>query len=315
MTLSHEQLNTIVARAFPGDWLEDAVEITKGRYAIDTASGDQFQLYRYDTSEEATAAIAALRQLHSEIDLPIPQLQAADAEGKTVGQPYAILTPVSGEPLTQVVAQLNEEQLYAIGRKLGETTYRIHRLAWPHYGHLKADNGYLPEDERTYVLSQLGYNLTECERLAIIPMDISQELRVWFENEFQSVGQQAALLHGNLALTNLLIRQIDGRWVLSGIIGWENAMAWCPAWEHVTFLSTIEDSLFFSLRVGYGNGYDEQTHRTYEQVREPMMIPYRILWLIQRLRQAGQQHNQEATSFYQNTLQRMWRAMTDEIKH
>ncbi|MEM8532094.1 MAG: aminoglycoside phosphotransferase family protein [Chloroflexota bacterium] len=315
MTLSHEQLNTIVARSFPGDWLEDAVEITKGRYAIDTAGGDQFQLYSYDTSDQATAAIAALRQLRSEIDLPIPQLQAADAEGKTVGYPYAILSPVSGEPLTQVVAQLNEEQLYAIGRKLGEITYRIHRLAWPHYGHLKTDNGHLPEDERTYVLSQLDHALTECEQLTIIPMDINQELRVWFESEFQPVGQQAALLHGNLAPTNLLIRQIDGRWSLSGIIGWENAIAWCPAWEHVAFLSAIEDSLFFSLRVGYGNGYDEQTQRTYEQVREPVMIPYRILWLIQRLRQVGQENNQEATTFYQNTLQHMWRAMTDEIKY
>lgn len=315
MTLSHEQLNTIVARAFPGDWLEEAIEITKEHYAIDMASGERMHLYSYDTSEQAETAIAALRQLRSEIDLPIPQLQSADVKGKKVGRPYVMLSLVTGEPLTQVVAQLNEEQLYTIGQQLGETMHRIHRLAWQHYGDLKADNGDLIDDERTYVLAQLDRDLTECEQLNIIPVDTSQELRIWFENDFQSVGQQAALLHGNLQPTNLLMRQTDGRWSLSGIIGWEHAIAWCPAWEHVTFLSAFADSRFFGLRVGYGNGYDQQTQRAYEQVREPVMIPYRLLWMIQHLCQAGQQNDRETITFYQITLQRMWRAMTDEIKH
>jgi hypothetical protein len=85
---------------------------------------------------------------------------------------------------------------------------------------------------------------------------------------------------------SILVRETKAGWSISGLLGWGQALGWSPAWEHVTLLDATEDARFFGLRVGYGNGYDDQTTRTYEQVREHAMAPYRVLLMLQRMQEA-----------------------------
>ena len=82
------------------------------------------------------------------------------------------------------------------------------------------------------------------------------------------------------------MRQTEGGWWISGLLGWGQALGWSPAWDHVTLLDATDEPRYFSLRVGYGNGYDDNTTRTYEQVREHALAPYRILLMLQRMREA-----------------------------
>ncbi|HEU4327175.1 MAG TPA: hypothetical protein VFS21_28805 [Roseiflexaceae bacterium] len=282
MTLSTAQLTAIVARALPGERLAEWQPLAGARYALALAGGERLQLHLFDDQGSAAAAVAALRLLRGEVDLPVPQLRAADATGETVGTPYALTAPLAGEPLLSLLDRLPEQALYDLGRRLGELVARVHRLAAGTFGALAPEAGPHAADERAYVLARLEQDLTRCEGLGLLNRQSASALRSWFTTGFQPVERPAALLHGAIAPDVVLVRQAEGGWRLGGLIGWDQALGWSPAWEHVAFLEHAADPRLFGLRVGYGNGYDEQTQRAYEQLREPMMAPYRLLLALRR---------------------------------
>jgi hypothetical protein len=286
MALTQQQLEAIVARAFSGERPTESRALAEDRYALALAGGDRLALQVYSSADEAITAAAALRLLRAEVDLPIPLLRASDPQGETIGKPYVLLSELSGDPLEQVLPRIAEEQLYQVGRKLGEAVCRVHRLICERYGALAGDDPHASADERSYGMARLERELEQCGGLGILDRRTAAEVHDWFDHKFQPVSRQAALVCGGLAPGTILVRQSENRWWVSGLLGWERALGWSPAWEHVTFFDAADGPRYFGLRVGYGNGYDEQTSRPYEQVREHALAPYRALLTLQRMREA-----------------------------
>jgi hypothetical protein len=311
MTLSRKQLDAIIAGALPGEKLKEARALSGRRYALALAGGEDLELHTFQTRDDATTATAALRQLRAEIDLPIPQLRAADAEGSVVGVPYALVSEVHGQPLSQVAPNLTEQQLYTLGRRLGEIVYRIHRLAHDRYGALVGEDTDAAEEERSYGLTRLKRDLASCEKIGLLNRQLSDEIRQWFDERFLPIGKQPALIHCGLSPDTILARQTQGQWTISGVLGWEHAQGWSPAWEHVTLIEAVPGTTFFGLRVGYGNGYDENTKRAYEQVREQVMAPYRILLFVRRLWEAGASGAFDQTETYRSLLLSLLRRLAN----
>lgn len=288
MDLTTEQLAAILARALPDARLRDTRALPGKRYALALADGTRLQVQVYESQEEAATAAEALRRLRGEVDLPIPELRASDPDGATVGVPYLLLGSTPGEPLDQVLPQLDNNALYTIGRRLGTVAARTHRLACDAYGPLVG--GETADTERDYALARLRRNTERCAELGLLDRRTGGELLGWFEDNFRPVGKQPALVHGSLHPASILVRRGDGEtnsgrgaWRLGSVLGWGAALGWSPAWEHVTWLDTIDDQRFFSLRVGYGNGYDDENARPYEQVREHVLTPYRALLMLERM--------------------------------
>lgn len=286
MELTREQVQTIVERALPDARLRDVAAPQDRRYRLALADGERMCVQLFESKDAARTAAAALRLLRAEVDLPIPQLRASDPDGEMVGQPYLLLGDLAGEPLVQAIPRIDEEQLYALGRRLGEALYRVHRLACERYGALEGDDPLAAEHERDYALARLDRDLGDCAEQGLIEGHVAGALRDWFAREFSPPGRQAALICAGASPQTLLVAQRDGRWRISGLLGWERALGWCPAWEHVAFFDAADDPRLFSLRVGYGNAYDDQTQRAYEQVREHALTPYRILLNVQRMTEA-----------------------------
>jgi aminoglycoside phosphotransferase (APT) family kinase protein len=286
MRLTQHQLEAIVDRAFPGERPAESRALAEDRYALVLPGGERLTVQVYGSTDEAATAAAALRLLRAEVDLPIPQLRATDPQGETIGAPYTLLSELSGEPLEQALPRIAEDQLYLIGRRLGEVVCCVHRLSCERYGALAGDDPDAAADEHTYGMARLERELEQCSALGILDRRMAAELRDWFDHEFQPVGRQAALVCSNLTPQTILVRQSESRWWVSGLLGWEHALGWSPAWEHVTFFDAADGSRYFSLRVGYGNSYDERTSRPYEQVREHALAPYRGLLALERMRAA-----------------------------
>jgi hypothetical protein len=287
MSLTEQQLGVILARALPGEQLHEWRELADGRYALALASGERLNVQLYDAPAAAATAAEALRLLRGEIDLPFPQLRAADAEGEVVGAPYVLTDDLAGEPIENVAGRIGEEPLYRLGRRLGEALQRVHRLAAPRYGPLAGAAG-VYDGERAYVLARLAEDVRRCGELGVLDRRTGGEVAAWFEQHFKPAGQKPALLHGGLNPQRILVRHTSGAWQISGLLGWGQALGWSPAWDHTTFLDAAAGERLFGLRVGYGNGYDDQTERAYEQVREHVMLPYRALLMLQRLRAAAE---------------------------
>ena len=274
MTLTKQQLETILDRALPGEQLREWRALPDDRYALAVAGGDRLNVQVYASADQAATAAAALDLLRGEVDLPIPQLRANDAAGDTVGVPYLLLSDLAGEPLEQALPRIGDEQLYKLGRRLGETLCRVHRLICERYGQLSGEQ-IDAADERSYVLAWLERAVRRCGELGLLDRRTGAELTEWFEQQFKPVGRQPALVYGAMSPRTILVQQAERGWWISGLTGWGQARGWSPAWDHVTLLDATEEPRYFGLRVGYGNGYDDNTTRTYEQVREHALAPYR----------------------------------------
>jgi len=285
MALTKQQLETILAHALPGEPLREWRALADDRYAVAVAGGERLNVQVYPSPTAAATAAEALRLLRGEVDLPIPQLRASDATGEIAGAPYLLLSDMPGEPLDQALSHIADEQLYKLGRQLGETLCRVHRLVCERYGQLDGET-IDADDERGYVLARLDRGIRRCAELGLLDRRTGTELADWFEQQFQPTGRQPALVHGGLGPRTILVQQNERGTRISGLAGWGTALGWSPAWEHVTLLDTTEDARYFGLRVGYGNGYDHNTTRTYEQVREHALAPYRVLLMLERLEQA-----------------------------
>ncbi|MEO7911445.1 MAG: phosphotransferase [Roseiflexaceae bacterium] len=285
MALTKQQLETIADRALPGDALREWRALPDDRYALAVVGGERLNVQVYASADQAGTAAAALDMLRGEVDLPIPQLRANDAAGDTVGAPYLLLNDLAGESLEQALPRISDEQLYKLGRRLGETICRVHRLSCERYGQLSGEQ-VDAEDERDYVLGGLVRSVRRCGELGLLDRRTGAELTEWFEQEFQPVGRHPALVHGGLNPRTILVQQAERGWWISGLTGWSQALGWSPAWDHVTLLDATEEPRYFGLRVGYGNGYDDTTTRTYEQVREHALAPYRMLLMLDRMQRA-----------------------------
>jgi hypothetical protein len=279
--LTRNQLDAIAAHA--GGRLKEARAHGGGRYTLALAGGERLTLLVFDSPHAAQTAQAALDMLRAEVDLPLPQVRAGDASGAAVGVPWALVNELAGEPLSVALPRIPEEQLYQLGRRLGETAYRIHRLACASYGALAGADPHAADDERSYGLARLEAALAASEAAGSLGAADVGAVRAWFDAGYTPAGAQAALVCGGLAPDALLVRQSGGRWSLSGLARWDQALGWSPGWEHALLFDAAGGSGYFGLRVGYGNAYDAATRRAYEQVREHALRPYRALLCLERL--------------------------------
>lgn len=301
MPLSAQQLGGIVAAALPGERLADAQRHADDRYGLRLHGGDTLELHLYADDDGVRAATAALRLLANEIDLPIPQVRAADPTGTLAGAPYLLVSGVGGEPLAGVLPQLGDEQRYDLGRQLGELVARVHRLAVAQYGGL-GDDPDRADSEQAYVQVRLEHDLAGCTAAGVLNRQAAQQVRDWFATSFTPVGGGAALVCAGITAETVLLRRRDKSWRVSGLIGWEEACGWSPGWEHVLVQEAFDGPANFGLRVGYGNSYDERVARRNEQVRELALLPYRLLLLLRRLWQAGAGGDADEAGRLRNTL-------------
>jgi hypothetical protein len=291
MALTREQLEHVVAAALPGDVLREHLPLGHDRVRLTLASGEALDLHAFNDRVAAANAVAALRRLRGEIDLPIPALRASDPSGELAGVPCLLASPLDGESLLLALPRIPEEQLHLLGQRIGEIAYRVHRLACPNYGQLASSgNEAGPTDERAYVLARLALDLPNAHAQELLDVDQIAQIQEWFEIRFQPIGTVATLVIGGLELGNLLVRNSREGWAFTGMLGWEQSLGWSACWDHTVFLESARHPRCFGLRVGYGKAYDELTPRTYEQVREGVLRPYRMLLALHQMLETSEVH-------------------------
>jgi hypothetical protein len=141
----------------------------------------------------------------------------------------------------------------------------------------------MPLDERDlrYTLERLARALDASIAEGSLASHDAEALLGWAQENMASSGQPPCLLHGDLAPERVFVRKREKQWVLSGLVGWGSALAWRPAWDHVVFQGAFAEQSYFAVRAGYGNAYDELNERTYDQLRDFALMPYRMILLLE----------------------------------
>lgn len=295
MTLSDAQLSRIVAHAMPGARLIGAeplgertllLELREGRRVVLRLPGPEDP----GAGDPLRAELAALVALRAEIDLPIPERIAHDLHGDA-GTPYLLTSYLEGMSLIEAVTTMSEDHRYEVGRALGALAARVHSYTAPAYGALDpaappalrpeaepADPADHPDDEDVrYLLARLDAAVGAARAAGeLTPADAAQ-IAAWARANVAPTGRPAALVHGDLRPERIIVRRRERRWGLGGVTGWGFAQAWRPAWDHAAAMEQFAAPDYFGVRVGYGNAYDESTERTYDQLREFALRPYRMV--------------------------------------
>jgi aminoglycoside phosphotransferase (APT) family kinase protein len=235
------------------------------------------------------AEAAALAALRAEIDMPIPELLAYD-DGLGMGTPYLLCSHLEGVPLPDALDTIDEVGRYQLGREIGAIMARIHSYTTAAYGPLNPANppsprrapakpGDLAEarsDDVDYLSARIERGLAAALAAGDIDSTAAEELRVWLAANLTGSGQAAALTHGDLRPDRVLLRRRERGWRVAGLVGWGYAQGWRPGWDHASIMEHFAGPASFGLRVGYGNAYDENTERSYDQLREFALLPFRL---------------------------------------
>lgn len=294
MQLTDTQLSAIIAHAMPGARLREAAAI--GERTLALSLGDRRAVLRLAgppdpwAGDPLAAEAAVLTALRGEIDLPLPELLAHD-DGAAAGAPYLLCSALDGIPLPDVIGELSEDQRYALGRELGALLARVHGYTTPAYGALSpaspprppsgdpdADHG---DTDLRYLTARLDAAIADAQAAGDLDKAGADRLRDWGAGNLAGTGRPASLAHGDLRPERVLLRRRDRAWRVGGLTGWGFALAWRPAWDHVALLEHFAGPSYFSLRVGYGNAYDEHTERRYDQLREFALLPYRLILFLE----------------------------------
>jgi hypothetical protein len=266
----------ILTEALPGATLRDVAPLGHGQLLT---LGDERKVVLRTGAVAAEGAALAL--LAGEIDLPLPELLGR-GEHPTAG-PWLLRSYIEGAALPAVIAALGEEARYDLGRRLGETLHRIHRLRTGRYGALADDDPLASSDDLAYTVRRAEAAIARAEAVGALPDELSGSLRDWFGQQVAATNRAPALVHGGLRPEHIIVRPRAGRTVLAGIVGWSAAQGWSPGWDHTNLLETMGGQPFFSLRVGYGERYDDATELAHEQVREYALLPYRMILHLEAL--------------------------------
>jgi hypothetical protein len=308
--ISDAQLVRIVAQAFPGARLLGVEPLGERTLRMDMA-GDRAAVLRLPgpgdpgAGDPLRAELAALSALRAEIDLPLPEVLAHDLGGAH-GAPYLLTSYLPGMSLVEALPIMDEEQRYELGRALGALAARAHSYSAGAYGALNPDSppevraerepqgkgGALDEaddEDVRYLHARLDAALAAAQAAGELDQAGAAQLADWARRNVAGTGRPACLVHGDLRPERLLVRRRGSqdeaksprRWGLAGVVGWGFAQAWRPAWDHAAAMEHFADNAYFSLRVGYGNAYDETTERRYDQLREFALRPYRLVLFLE----------------------------------
>jgi aminoglycoside phosphotransferase (APT) family kinase protein len=273
-----DTVKAILAHAMPGAHLRDAAGLGERTWLL-TLAGGQRVVLRLGAPPDAwagdplAAEAAALAALRPEIDLPRPELIAYD-DGSGMGTPYLLCSHLEGVPLPDVLlAEIDEDGRYALGRELGATLARVHAHPVGGYGPLGSS---AQADEAAYLAARVEQSLAAALAHAEIDAADAEAIRAWLGANLAGSGQAACLVHSDLRPERVLLRRRERGWRLAGLVGWGYAQGWRPGWDHATLMEYFASPAYFSLRVGYGNAYDETTERRYDQLRELALLPFRL---------------------------------------
>ncbi len=170
--------------------------------------------------------------------IPAPEIMAT---GEIEGWPYLVMTVVPGKPLLVVWDQLEKDQQQGIVVQLGQMLRTLHWLP---------PLPQLANDWDAFLGERLANWREHHQPSPPWSGWLAQLLEDFSEPSFDPV-----LLNGDITADHLLLSEQDGRWVISGLIDFGDAMMGHPYYDFIaplTFITVGQPRLSRLLLESYG---------------------------------------------------------------
>jgi hypothetical protein len=234
----------------------------------------QLSIWFYRQVAHAQTVVQALQMLHGESG--IPQMWAADPHGRITGQPAVIVDAPQGQPLANLAGRLNHDQAYAVGRQLGSMVSRLHLMQYEQHGSLAGAARF--DDAQTHLLARFQESGIRLQEAGIASASDINEMYTLLVALSGQVSGPAVLICGDIDPQSVLVERVGKSLQVRQLTSWSSAFGGRPAAEHVRVLDRFGGAEWFSLRVGYGEAYDESAQRPTDQLRESALQAEHIVW-------------------------------------
>jgi len=253
------------------------IRLSPDEVRAQTADGSDVTVWWFRTPQQARTVVTALEALNGKEAIPL--MRAADIAGRITTRPAVIVNSPAGVPFHSIIDRLTTQQLLTLGRQFGHLVADIHQHPALHYGPLAAP-GFISQQ------ALLLHRVNEaCMRLCdagILSTHRADTLRDIIATTFTDETAPACLVHGALAPEHLWIERSGQHFTIAAITGWNAAFGGRPAADHVRIADAFSADALFSLRIGYGEVYDERCQRPADQLRERVLLPERLVWTLSR---------------------------------
>ncbi|MFM2308218.1 MAG: hypothetical protein RLY87_338 [Chloroflexota bacterium] len=242
-----------------------------------TADGSDVTVWWYRTPQQARTVVTALEALTGKQAIPV--LRGADIAGKVSARPAVIVDTPVGVQLSSVINRLTPTHIHALGRQLGHLVADIHQVPAVHYGALAGPG--VPSQR-----ALLESRVTEaCRRLVaggFCNQQRADALQGIITTTYTDDPAPAYVVHGAIHPDDIWIERSGQHYTITTITGWNSAHGGRPAADHVRLADACAADAYFGLRVGYGEVYDERCQRPFDQLRERVLLPERLVWTLSR---------------------------------
>lgn len=189
---------------------------------------------------EIDAEAAALA--HIGAALPVPRLIA---HGEWLGWPFVILTRLPGAGIGSCRAVVPAAQLQALLRAVGAALRSLHSLVPP---------ASLPGERWAAYLARESVACVPRQRAWGLAPALVDDLPGFLAKVALAPLPPEVLLHADLTHENVIVRNLDGRWELSGLIDFGDAMTGDPLFDLVApalLIGRGDPALIAALLDGY----------------------------------------------------------------
>jgi aminoglycoside phosphotransferase (APT) family kinase protein len=231
-TFSTERLIRILERALPG-YLLSSFELLAGgssnlNYLLRFSGSAAPLVLRFYTRDPDGCAkeLAVLRAARG--ILPVPELIHASPKSEEDPTPYAIYRFIEGITFQELKSKFGPHDIAGAAYAIGSALARVHTVEPPPS---LAPGPAIADFDSPLLEQRLGGR--EWSRLRDV---VSR----WWPR-IAPLYQERALVHGDFNNRNSILRQENGRWVVSGILDWELAFAGSPLWDAARFICYEDD--------------------------------------------------------------------------
>jgi len=156
-------------------------------------------------------------------DFPISKIVKADFSKKVINNPYAIVEKLEGKSLQTMYKKVtNKEELY---EEIGELYGKLHSFKFDKYGELDSSLNLIKEYKSWYLgrckrVKRIFEKIEENNLLSKKTLDIHKTF--FDKNKFLlKKGVSPCLCHGDSSASNVIIKKVDNKYKVSGIIDFE----------------------------------------------------------------------------------------------
>lgn len=248
-----------------------------------------------------------LRQI---TDVPCPDVLALDTRRDLVPFDVLILSYVVGSRADAVWSSLDNATQENLSQQLGRICGTIHNLRWPVYGEFVVSNQQTLRSARwtDVICRKIERAHARADALAALSPRLLDGL-VTVLNDGDAIFSTASpptLTHGDLWLSNVIVRQTGDDWQVVALLDWEWSIVADAAWEFANLWSYPADP--YPQPDAFMSGYRER-HALPGDLRVRQRL-YRLLHFFETAVNVTEREGtrSSAVQFYSGAIERLLRA-------